>query len=102
MDNDRSSGVGQFERLAKCCSDSQGRGKVRHDGIACADNVNRSSQREGRHALGLPIEEIPTTWRDRTAGASRFQLWQWIPHYLRWYGYGMRTRLGRRGRQRVG
>jgi dolichol-phosphate mannosyltransferase len=48
------------------------------------------------HALGFSVEEVPTTWRDRTAGASRFQLWHWIPHYLRWYGYGIGTRLQRR------
>jgi dolichol-phosphate mannosyltransferase len=33
----------------------------------------------------LPVAEIPTTWRDRTDGASRFRLGAWIPHYLRWY-----------------
>ena len=31
------------------------------------------------------IAEIPTTWRDRTAGQSNFKLRQWLPHYLRWY-----------------
>src|SRR2546430_5460843 len=45
------------------------------------------------HALGLPIAEVPTIWRDRTAGESRFRLTKWLPHYLRWYRYGMRTRL---------
>jgi glycosyltransferase involved in cell wall biosynthesis len=47
------------------------------------------------HALGMRVEEVPTTWRDRTAGASRFRMWQWIPHYLRWYRYGLWSRLGR-------
>jgi len=32
------------------------------------------------HALGLPIAEVPTTWRDRTAGESRFRLTKWLPH----------------------
>jgi len=32
-----------------------------------------------------PIAEIPTTWRDRTAGQSNFRLRQWLPHYLHWY-----------------
>src|SRR5207302_4453267 len=41
------------------------------------------------HLLGLPIAELPTTWRDRTAGASRFRLMHWLPHYLRWYWRGM-------------
>ncbi len=48
------------------------------------------------YALGLRIAEVPTTWRDRTAGESRFRLTKWLPHYLRWYRYGMRTRLRRR------
>lgn len=37
------------------------------------------------HLLGLRIDEIPTTWRDRTSGESRFQLLGWLPGYLRWY-----------------
>jgi glycosyltransferase involved in cell wall biosynthesis len=32
-----------------------------------------------------PIAEIPTTWRDRTAGESNFKLRKWLPHYLHWY-----------------
>jgi len=32
-----------------------------------------------------PIAEIPTTWRDRTAGQSNFKLRKWLPHYLHWY-----------------
>ncbi len=38
---------------------------------------------------GYPICEIPTTWRDRTAGVSRFKVWKWAPHYLRWYVYAL-------------
>lgn len=38
----------------------------------------------------LPIAEIPTTWRDRTDGVSRFRVAAWIPHYLRWYLYAFR------------
>jgi glycosyltransferase involved in cell wall biosynthesis len=37
------------------------------------------------HWLGWRLAEIPTTWRDRTAGESRFRLWAWLPHYLVWY-----------------
>ena len=33
----------------------------------------------------LPMAEVPTTWRDRTAGESRFDLRAWLPRYLRWY-----------------
>lgn len=38
---------------------------------------------------GYPICEIPATWLDRTAGTSRFRLWKWAPHYLRWYVYAL-------------
>jgi hypothetical protein len=44
------------------------------------------------HLLGFRVAELPTTWRDRTAGQSRFQMHSWIPHYLRWYRRGI---LGR-------
>ena len=37
------------------------------------------------HLLGGDIREIPTIWRDRVAGESRFRLMQWLPSYLRWY-----------------
>ena len=42
------------------------------------------------HLRGMRVAEVPTTWRDRTAGQSRFRLRQWIPHYLRWYLLAMR------------
>jgi glycosyltransferase involved in cell wall biosynthesis len=42
---------------------------------------------------GRTVAEVPTTWRDRTAGASNFKLRQWLPHYLRWYRVAMRHRL---------
>src|SRR5260370_38677800 len=34
---------------------------------------------------GWRIAEVPTMWHDRTAGESRFRLFAWLPHYLRWY-----------------
>ncbi len=34
---------------------------------------------------GHRITEAPTVWRDRTQGKSKFKLWAWLPHYLRWY-----------------
>lgn len=37
------------------------------------------------HLGGFEIREIPTTWTDRTAGESRFQVLKWMPGYLRWY-----------------
>jgi dolichol-phosphate mannosyltransferase len=43
---------------------------------------------------GYRIGEVPTTWRDRTHGKSRFRLWHWLPRYLRWYFYAFRRRSG--------
>jgi glycosyltransferase involved in cell wall biosynthesis len=36
-------------------------------------------------AEGRRVAEVPTTWRDRTAGQSNFKLRKWLPHYLHWY-----------------
>ena len=47
--------------------------------------------------LGLPVAEVPTTWRDRTAGQSRFRMWEWMPRYLHWYWRGIGGRLTPRG-----
>lgn len=50
---------------------------------------------------GRPIAEVPTTWRDRTAGRSNFRLRKWLPHYLRWYVVALAGRArGRIGRRR--
>jgi dolichol-phosphate mannosyltransferase len=43
---------------------------------------------------GRRVAEVPTTWRDRTAGQSNFKLRQWLPHYLRWYLRAFRGRFG--------
>jgi glycosyltransferase involved in cell wall biosynthesis len=53
------------------------------------------------HLLGLRVDEVPTTWRDRTAGESRFRMRQWIPHYLHWYWLGMYGRVSSRPRRRL-
>jgi glycosyltransferase involved in cell wall biosynthesis len=42
---------------------------------------------------GNRLAEVPTTWHDRTAGESRFQLRAWLPRYLRWYVYLFRGRV---------
>jgi dolichol-phosphate mannosyltransferase len=34
---------------------------------------------------GRAFAEMPTVWKDRTQGTSRFRLMRWLPHYLRWY-----------------
>jgi len=36
---------------------------------------------------GYTVCEVPTTWRDRLSGQSRFKLWTWLPRYLRWYRF---------------
>lgn len=43
------------------------------------------------HQRGWRVDEIPTTWTDRTAGESRFRLMKWLPKYLRWYGSLLRS-----------
>jgi len=42
---------------------------------------------------GYRIAEIPSVWRDRTQGKSKFKLLTWLPHYLRWYCYAFRPRI---------
>lgn len=51
------------------------------------------------HAAGRPITEVPSTWRDREAGASRFRLAAWLPHYLRWYVFAIVNQPRWRGRR---
>ena len=41
---------------------------------------------------GYHIAEVPSVWRDRTQGKSKFRLWAWLPHYQRWYFYAFRPR----------
>jgi glycosyltransferase involved in cell wall biosynthesis len=50
------------------------------------------------YVMGMRLAEVPTTWRDRTAGQSRFQLWRWLPRYLRWYWLGMAGRFRKASR----
>ena len=47
------------------------------------------------------VAEVPTTWRDRTAGQSNFKLRKWLPHYLHWYWVAMRRPVDP-GRRRGG
>jgi dolichol-phosphate mannosyltransferase len=42
---------------------------------------------------GYKISEIPSTWRDRTAGTSRFKLRKWLPKYIKWYLFAISARL---------
>ena len=43
--------------------------------------------------LRRPVTEIPTIWRDRTEGKSRFRTAAWIPHYLKWYLHAFGPRI---------
>jgi glycosyltransferase involved in cell wall biosynthesis len=47
-------------------------------------------------AAGRKITELPSIWRDRSAGKSRFLLRQWLPHYLKWYLYALTHRPAQR------
>jgi hypothetical protein len=37
------------------------------------------------HVNGFRVDEVASSWQDRSAGESRFRLWKWMPRYLRWY-----------------
>lgn len=41
---------------------------------------------------GYRIAEVPSTWRDRSHGESRFRLWAWMPQYLKWYFHAFRPK----------
>lgn len=41
---------------------------------------------------GFKVGEVPSVWRDRTAGESRFKMWEWLPSYLKWYLLAFRGR----------
>lgn len=45
------------------------------------------------HFGGGRVEQVPASWYDRSAGQSRFQLWKWLPHYLRWYMWAIKQRF---------
>jgi glycosyltransferase involved in cell wall biosynthesis len=51
---------------------------------------------------GRRVAEVPTTWRDRTAGQSNFKLRRWLPHYLYWYRRAFVGRLRRPERRTTG
>jgi hypothetical protein len=41
---------------------------------------------------GYRIAEVPSRWKDRCRGQSRFKVWRWLPYYLRWYFYAFQPR----------
>ena len=43
--------------------------------------------------FGAKIGEVPTVWKERTKGTSKFRMMRWLPKYLYWYLWGIRQRL---------
>ena len=41
---------------------------------------------------GYRIAETPSVWRDRESGESKFQMWKWLPSYLRWYFFAFQPK----------
>ena len=37
------------------------------------------------HRAGFIVDEVPSSWTDRTAGESNFRVAKWLGAYLRWY-----------------
>src|SRR2546430_12523850 len=44
------------------------------------------------YRLGMRVAEVPTTWRDRAPGQSRFKLWPRLPPFPHSYWCGNRRR----------
>lgn len=53
------------------------------------------------HRLNWKVSEVPAAWFERTSGASRFRVLNWIPAYLKWYFYAFATTWLRRGPETV-
>lgn len=43
------------------------------------------------HRMGLKFTNVPTTWRERTSGKSKFRFLFLLPKYLKWYFYAIKT-----------
>ncbi len=45
------------------------------------------------YLAGCKITEVPTSWTDREAGESNFDVRRLLPHYIHWYAYAIRHRI---------
>jgi SAM-dependent methyltransferase len=45
------------------------------------------------HRRGWKIAEVPVQWFERRNGTSRFRVFHWLPHYLRWFLHCFGTAL---------
>jgi glycosyltransferase involved in cell wall biosynthesis len=45
------------------------------------------------HFAGFKVTEVPSVWRDRQQGESKFKIFKWAPKYLRWYFYALKKAL---------
>ena len=43
--------------------------------------------------LRAPIAEIPTIWIERLSGETKFQLFKWLPRYLKWYAFAFHGKV---------
>jgi glycosyltransferase involved in cell wall biosynthesis len=41
---------------------------------------------------GYRITEVPSSWHDRERGSTRFRIWKWLPKYMKWYIFAVKTR----------
>lgn len=44
---------------------------------------------------GKKIIDIPTVWRERRKGKSKFKLFRWFPQYVRWYILALRYSIAK-------
>ena len=51
--------------------------------------------------LKYKISEVPAQWEERSEGSSRFKIFKWLPGYLHWYFYGLKTTWLKKGPEDV-